>query len=300
VDNGGVAMNNQKQSSQSFSEESQDQALSTDYVTLFRMIIDGLEVPAIVDYRWDDDKDPMRDICSVIRFAAYDIRIGVRGMSYGGVYKFHEEIGAEIELFVSQCKRLNLEFFDFTSGKNTPPAANKQASPPQPSKNGGVKVVISKEVNGLVFNSDDLVRWEKETNSRLFLYHKTNNSDGAAYIKVPGGASNLDIRRSNDRTIKAHAPREDDFEDSRILLTEDHGDTIRYEDMFSDKVFSTIFRCRDIPRNTPALIKVAEAHIRDNPKSQWKILDIPGDVDFIICSNEIGEEWVAEKHRTWS
>lgn len=61
------------------------------------------------------------------------------------------------------------------------------------------------------------------------------------------------------------------------------------------------FHERDIPRNDPYLIKIVkELGMAANGKhSNLKIVEIPGDVDWLIQEYD-GNEWVAEVHRTWS
>ena len=58
---------------------------------------------------------------------------------------------------------------------------------------------------------------------------------------------------------------------------------------------------RDIPRDDPYLVKVVrELGMGANgPHSNLKIVEIPGDVEWLIQEYD-GAEWVAEKHRTWS
>lgn len=57
---------------------------------------------------------------------------------------------------------------------------------------------------------------------------------------------------------------------------------------------------RDIPRDDPYLVKVVKelGMSANGPNANLKIVEVPGDVDWIICEYD-GAEWVAEKHRTW-
>lgn len=61
------------------------------------------------------------------------------------------------------------------------------------------------------------------------------------------------------------------------------------------------FYDRDIPRDDPYLVKIVkELGISANgPHANLKIVEIPGDVEWLIQEYD-GAEWVAEKHRTWS
>lgn len=56
-------------------------------------------------------------------------------------------------------------------------------------------------------------------------------------------------------------------------------------------------------RDDPVLIKVFEQIGSERfscETSLIKMIEIPDDVQWIICQNDCGCEWVAEKHRTWS
>jgi len=57
---------------------------------------------------------------------------------------------------------------------------------------------------------------------------------------------------------------------------------------------------RDIPRDDPYLVKVVKelGMGANGPHANLKIVEIPGDVDWMVCEYD-GAEWVAEKHRTW-
>jgi len=83
--------------------------LSKDYNRLFELIIQGEIIAAFVDYEWSGG-EILRDLCKVQRHEPYQIRIGVRGMSYGGLEGFNEEDGDEKQLFMARCKALNLEW----------------------------------------------------------------------------------------------------------------------------------------------------------------------------------------------
>lgn len=59
----------------------------------------------------------------------------------------------------------------------------------------------------------------------------------------------------------------------------------------------------DFPRNDPSLIKVIEelgVESASGTSCTLKLVEIPDDIDFIICSDDDGREWIAEKHRTWN
>ena len=55
-------------------------------------------------------------------------------------------------------------------------------------------------------------------------------------------------------------------------------------------------------RSNPLVVMVVEELGTDaNDKhSTLKIVEIPDGTEYIICEDDTGEEWIAEKHRTWS
>ena len=61
------------------------------------------------------------------------------------------------------------------------------------------------------------------------------------------------------------------------------------------------FSDRDVARDDPYLLKVIKelGMGANGPHANLKIVEIPGDVDWLIQEYD-GAEWVAEKHRTWS
>jgi len=73
--------------------------------------------------------------------------------------------------------------------------------------------------------------------------------------------------------------------------------------IWNSKVFGFFedFNEYKIDREDPSLIYVIRTlgNKVNNSCSNLIILDIPDDVEYIICEN-VGKEWVAEKHRTWS
>lgn len=81
---------------------------SKDYKMLFEWVKDGNNVPCFVDYIWDKtDRNciPMRDVAEV----RYDQETGLfqvdaRGIGYS-IYPIKT-----LEVFVQDCKRMNLEF----------------------------------------------------------------------------------------------------------------------------------------------------------------------------------------------
>ena len=99
----------------------------------------------------------------------------------------------------------------------------------------------------------------------------------------------------SDEAIEAYAERK--------------GITLRKEERNSDSVLSSDyyldndewFNCREIPRNDPTLVAVVEklGVKADGFCATLKVVEIPEDVDWYVEEYD-GNEWVAEKHRTWS
>ena len=58
---------------------------------------------------------------------------------------------------------------------------------------------------------------------------------------------------------------------------------------------------REIPRDDPYLVKIVrDMGLRANgAHANLKIVEVPADVEWEIAEYD-GNEWVAEKHRTWS
>jgi len=84
---------------------------SKDYKALYTLICNGKVVLAQVDYSlFDDDTPPSRDAVNVKRFKEYNISIWCRGHQYGGVDEI-DCIEPELDAFVKECERLNLEWF---------------------------------------------------------------------------------------------------------------------------------------------------------------------------------------------
>lgn len=66
------------------------------------------------------------------------------------------------------------------------------------------------------------------------------------------------------------------------------------------KGYQRIDNCHDIERDDPVLVQVVEelGFEASDLFSELKVVEIPDDVDWIIQEYD-GEEWIAEKHRTW-
>ena len=67
--------------------------------------------------------------------------------------------------------------------------------------------------------------------------------------------------------------------------------------------YAGVSKCReyDLVRNDPHLVRVVE-ELKENADGQYselKVVDIPDDVEYTIEEYD-GQEWIAEKHRTWN
>ena len=56
----------------------------------------------------------------------------------------------------------------------------------------------------------------------------------------------------------------------------------------------------DLNRDDPDLVQCLETlgEAANGIRSELKIVEIPSDVDWVICEYD-GIEWIAERHRTW-
>lgn len=83
-------------------------------------------------------------------------------------------------------------------------------------------------------------------------------------------------------------------------VTKDFGDTLDRE-TFWKTAGDCIFNPSDIDRDDPDLVAVVELLQGEagDDCSSLKVVEIPDDVDYEIEEYD-GNEWVAEKHRTWS
>jgi len=84
---------------------------SKDYVFLFHKIKKGHIAPCFLDYSFSDGNNIFRDIAKIERRKENDIVISARGIQYGGVDDFSLRGRAEIEYFIDECNRLNLEYY---------------------------------------------------------------------------------------------------------------------------------------------------------------------------------------------
>ena len=76
---------------------------------------------------------------------------------------------------------------------------------------------------------------------------------------------------------------------------------LRYRELAGVDFEDDKFHVSDIARDDPLLIKVIRelGPAADGLHAELKIVEIPADVEWQIGEYD-GNEWVAEKHRTWS
>ena len=71
--------------------------------------------------------------------------------------------------------------------------------------------------------------------------------------------------------------------------------------LFNERSGTTITYEHDIERNNPILVEIVEqlGESANTRFSELKVVEIPDDVEWGIEEYD-GNEWIAEKHRTWN
>jgi hypothetical protein len=71
--------------------------------------------------------------------------------------------------------------------------------------------------------------------------------------------------------------------------------------LFNERSGTIIIYEHDIERNNPILVEIVEqlGEAADGGFAELKVVEIPDDVKWQIEEYD-GNEWVAEKHRTWN
>ena len=71
--------------------------------------------------------------------------------------------------------------------------------------------------------------------------------------------------------------------------------------LFNERFGTIITYEYDIERNNPILVEIVEqlGEAADGNYAELKVVDIPDDVQWQIEGYD-GNEWIAEKHRTWN
>ena len=89
--------------------------LSTDYNLLYDNICKGNKIACFVNYNFrvlEGKYPPCRDICLVVKTTDFDIDFLARGISYGMVSDYFKDSYTEKEVFISECKRMELEWIN--------------------------------------------------------------------------------------------------------------------------------------------------------------------------------------------
>lgn len=86
--------------------------LSRDYEALYDLLLAGGEAFGLVDYKWDDNSNPSRDVVRIRRREAWRIDVGARGIGYNdfGPYLKEKWANNELNAFANDCRRMNLEW----------------------------------------------------------------------------------------------------------------------------------------------------------------------------------------------
>ena len=71
--------------------------------------------------------------------------------------------------------------------------------------------------------------------------------------------------------------------------------------LFNERSGTTITYECNIERNNPILVEIVEqlGEAADGNYAELKVVEIPDDVQWLI-QDYGGDEWIAEKHRTWN
>jgi hypothetical protein len=71
--------------------------------------------------------------------------------------------------------------------------------------------------------------------------------------------------------------------------------------LFNERSGTVVTYDIEIKRNDPILVEIVEqlGEAADNRFSELKVVEIPDDVQWTIEEYD-GNEWIAEKHRTWN
>ena len=102
---------------------------------------------------------------------------------------------------------------------------------------------------------------------------------------------NIKYKKINDNTSEIFI----------LCFTKDFGENFSNIDIPDKELNQYIFSDRNIERDDEDLVKVVEK-LKNNSNtmcSNLKIVEIPEDVEWQIEEYD-GNEWIAEKHRTWA
>ena len=144
------------------------------------------------------------------------------------------------------------------------------------------KVIINTKIGGFDIRTKGLIEYLKlrENCNEIYCYKYTNSSN--------------DIVPANFISDISDIGEFDKLIFSKVFYGEHIDDIDSYE--FLDV---SIY---DIQRDDPNLIEVAETigNEINTDYSILKIVEIPADVEFYISENDMGIEYIHEKHKVWS
>lgn len=71
--------------------------------------------------------------------------------------------------------------------------------------------------------------------------------------------------------------------------------------LYNERAGTVVTHERDIGRNNPILVEIVEqlGNAANGDYAELKVVEIPDDIQWQIEEN-CGNEWIAEKHRTWN
>lgn len=141
-----------------------------------------------------------------------------------------------------------------------------------------MKVVINNCYGGFGVSPFGLSKFAERKGMKLFFYEQ--DYEASIYNR-------LSVTKAN----KSYHP---------IALTKDVGKVLQSDEMYA-KYADLIFRDNNIERHDSDLVFLIETYGKkmNDGYSELKVVEIPDDVDYEIQEYD-GNEWVAEKHRTWS
>ena len=83
-----------------------------EYERLYAQVKGGKRTVCYVDYRWNPDDEPMRDICT-IKPTSKDMELSSRGHGYNAIWNpAYDDKSTEVEKFIKMCQFSNVEWLD--------------------------------------------------------------------------------------------------------------------------------------------------------------------------------------------
>lgn len=143
-----------------------------------------------------------------------------------------------------------------------------------------MKVVLNDGYGGFGLSIDALLKYAKLKGVTLYFYEPEMTVEKSFYTRI-----------SATKAKKSWIS---------IILTRDLGKFIN-RNQFNKLDDKQYFSIHDIKRHDPDLVEVvwSMGTKANDQHSQLKIIDIPDDVEYDIHAHA-GNEWLVEKHRTWS